>query len=102
MNQIESYTGANVCDNQDDFNVAFRKALKQNEKDDIKKAKGWIYVYLILWLVFLIWALMLAMQVSPGPNRVVHLFLALLFSPAYVVGSYLERLGGKKMAFRRR
>ena len=92
-NLIESYTGANVCDTQDDFNVAFRKALKEENKDAMKKARPWVYVYMTLWLVFFVWALLLAMQVESGPTRIFHLVLAMVFSPVYVLAYYLGALG---------
>ena len=78
-----------VCDNQDDFNMALRKALKYNEKQDMKKAKPWVAVYLVLWLIFFIWAIILAMKVAPGPERVEHLIFAMVFSPVYVLAHYL-------------
>lgn len=90
---LENYDGMNVCKNQDDFNVAFRKALKQNNKDAEKKAKPWMYVYAIVWLIFFVWALLLAMQVAPGPARIVHLVFAMIFSPVYVLAYYLGALG---------
>jgi bacteriorhodopsin len=96
MSNIESYTGKNVCDNQDDFNVAFDKALKQNNKDAMKKARPWVYVYVTLFMIFFIWALVLAMQTSPGPHRIVHLVIAMVFSPIYVLAYYLGALGEGK------
>lgn len=83
-----------VCDNQSDFNHAFRKALKHNNKENLKKARPWMYVYMVLWLIFLVWALMLAIQVPAGPERVEHLVFALVFGPAYVLAYYLGSLGG--------
>jgi len=80
---------SNVCTNQDDFNEAFRKALKYNDKENMKKAKPWVYVYVVLWVIFFIWAIMLAMQVPPGPERIEHLIFAIVFSPAYVLAYYL-------------
>lgn len=100
----EYYTGADVCDNQDDFNVAFNKAFKQNNKDAIKKAKPWICVYIIVWMIFFTWALVLAMQVAPGPNRLVHLVFAMVLSPLYVFAYYLGAMSSEKnasMAMRR-
>jgi hypothetical protein len=92
----ESYTGTNVCNTQDDFNIAFDKALKQNNKDAMKKARPWVYVYMTLWMIFFIWALVLAMQVAPGPNRLVHLVFAMVFSPVYVLAYYFGALGESK------
>ncbi len=87
-----------VCDNQDDFNKAFRKAVKYNNKKANKKAQPWMIAYLVLWAIFLVWAVMLAMKVAPGPQRVMHLTFAFLFAPAYVLATYLGMLGqGKGM-----
>lgn len=86
----ESYTGANVCDNQDDFNVAFNKALKENVKKVEKDAQPWMAVYVIVWVIFFIWAIALGMKVSPGPQRVSHLVFAMVFSPIYVIAHYLQ------------
>ena len=82
-----------VCDNQADFNMAFRKALKANEKENIKKLGGWIYVYLVLWLVFLFWAVTLALKCTrPGPERILHLSLAILLGPVYIISYYLNQM----------
>jgi len=83
-----------VCDNQSDFNQALRKAIKYNNKEDMKKARPWLYVYLVLYMIFVVWALLLAMKVPPGPERVEHLVFALVFGPAYVLAYYLGALGG--------
>jgi succinate-acetate transporter protein len=79
-----------VCDNQADFNYAFRHALKYNSEQNMKRAKPWIYVYLLLWMIFFVWAVLLAMKASTGPDRVIHLVLAVLFSPLYVLSHYLS------------
>ena len=93
-----SPTGANVCNTQDSFNVAFNKALKATAEDDMKKSKPWMYVYVVLWLTFFIWALVLAMQVAQGPNRLIHLVFAMVFSPVYVLSYYIGVLGDKSSA----
>ena len=85
-----------VCDNQDDFNMAFRKAVKYNNKENIKKSKPWMYVYLVLWLIFFLWAIILALQVPEGSDRVKHLVFAIVFSPVYVLSYYLNALMGSK------
>lgn len=80
-----------VCDNQDDFNKAFRNAIKYNQDQNWKKAKPGVYVYMALWLVFFIWAIILAMQVSDPRGRTIHLVFAIIFSPVYVLAHYLGR-----------
>lgn len=98
----ENYnSSAPVCDNQQDFNVAFRKALKHNMKEDVKKMGVWLYIYMILWLVFFVWALCIAMKVAPsGPDRTLHLVFAMVFSPIYVIAYYLGMMqSGSGMMF---
>jgi hypothetical protein len=85
----ENYTGKDVCNSQDDFNVAMNKAIKNKTKQDIKQAGGWLYVYVLVHMIFLIWALILAMQINKGPERIIHLVFAIVFSPAYVIAHYL-------------
>lgn len=86
---------SSVCDNQADFNKAFREAVK----NDMKKNKPWIYVSTVLLLIFLIWAVLLAMQVPKGSERVEHLLFAMLFSPVYVLAYYLGILGKNSAQF---
>ena len=83
---------ANVCTDQDTFNQALRKAVRHNEKEDIKKAGAWVYVYLVLWVIFFVWALTLAMKVPPGPEKVEHLVFAMVFSPIYVLSHYIANM----------
>lgn len=82
-----------VCNNQDAFNQAFRSALKYNNKENMKKARPWMYVYLVLWLLFFVWGVMLAIQVPSGPERVEHLVFAIVFGPVYVLAYYIGALG---------
>lgn len=84
-----------VCNNQDDFNQAFRKAIKYDNKETMKKAKPWAFVYMVLWFIFIVWALLLAMKVPAGPERIEHLVFAMVFGPAYVLAHYLGSMGNK-------
>jgi hypothetical protein len=81
-----------VCQNQDDFNVAFKNAIKYNSDQNMKKAKPWLIVYAVLWAVFLVWGIVLAMQITSPVERVEHLLFAIIFSPAYVLAYYLGAL----------
>ena len=95
-NMQENYDpNQNVCTNQDDFNHAVRKALKYNMKEDVKKAKPYMMTYVIIWLVMLIWALMLAMQVPVSDGRTIHLVLAITVSPVYILSYYLGMMQTK-------
>jgi hypothetical protein len=86
---------APVCQNQADFNQALRKAVQYNQDQDVKSVS---YVYIILWSVFFIWAVLLALKVKPHSERVLHLVLAMLFSPVYVLSHYLGGLNAPSSA----
>lgn len=92
--EIEKYDPAKpVCDNQGDFNVAFRKALRSNEKENMKKLGNWVYVYVLLWILFLFWAVCLALKCTKeGPERVLHVSLAILLGPVYIISYYLNQM----------
>ena len=86
-----------VCTNQDTFNKAFRSAIKYNEKIDekrerhrLRKMSGVICIYSVIHLIFLIWGIMLAFKSQPPKNRVIHMTLAIIFSPIYVLSYYLN------------
>lgn len=81
-----------VCDNQDDFNQALRQGIVFNQQQNLKKMQPYMWVYLIVFLVFFVWALMLAMKVPPGQGKVLHILFALLFSPLYVISHYLGHM----------
>jgi len=78
-----------VCDNQTDFNQALRAGIQYNNKQNINKSMPWLYVYLILYLIFFVWAIVLALRVPRGSQRTMHLTLALVFPPAYVLAYYV-------------
>jgi succinate-acetate transporter protein len=78
-----------VCNNQDTFNDAVYKALKYSKKKEDKKISRPLAVYLVIHLIFLVWAIMLAFKTSPD-NRVVHITLAIIFAPAYCLAYYMN------------
>ena len=78
-----------LCDDQDTFNHAFYKALNHARKKDDKKVAGAVCVYMIIHMIFLIWGIMLAFQ-QPKEQRVIHITLAIVFAPAYVLAYYLN------------
>jgi len=80
----------NICDSQGAFNHAFYRALKYTRKKDDKKIAGVLAVYLVIHTIFLIWGIVLAFKSQPPQNRVVHVTLAIVFAPAYVLAYYLN------------
>lgn len=81
-----------VCNNQADFNQALQAGLKYNYQEAVKKSEPWIWVYLVLYLIFFVWAIMLSLQVPSGSNRTLHVVLAAVFGPIYVLSYYLGML----------
>lgn len=77
---------------QSDYNQALRHAIKYNNKQNMKKVRSWIWVYMTIYFIFFIWALMLAMKTPMGPERTMHITLALVFAPAYVIAHYMGNL----------
>ena len=49
-------------------------------------------VYAVVHLILLFWGVMLALNSQPPENRVVHIILAILFSPLYVLSYYVNSL----------
>lgn len=83
-----------VCDNQQNFNIAFRKAIDYDIKQNMKS--DWYTVAIILYFIFTVWALILAIKNAPrGPDRTLHLVFAMVASPAYVLSYYLNSLSNQ-------
>ena len=80
----------NLCDNQRNFNHAFYEALKYTRKRDEQKISPFLTMYLIVHVIFLIWGIVLAFKSQPPENRLVHITLAIVFAPAYVLAYYLN------------
>lgn len=78
-----------LCDNQDNFNDAFYNALQNSRKKDDKKRLSGIAIYMLFHLIFLFWAIILALK-QPKDQKIAHLTLAMVFSPAYVLAYYLN------------
>ena len=81
---------SNVCNDQDEFNNAFYKALKYTNKKNNKGMANALAVYSIIHLIFSVWGVTLAFRSQPPENRIVHITLALMFAPAYVLAYYLN------------
>ena len=58
-----------------------------------KKNKNSLIITVIIYLVFLFWviALALTVQTTSQSERLIHILLACLMSPIYVIGFYLTR-----------
>lgn len=80
-----------VCDNQDDFNTAFQNALKYGVQKKENKDKPYSYVYFVLLVIFIVWAVMIALK-SNSRDKIVQLVFAIVFSPFYVISHYLSLL----------
>ena len=79
----------NVCDTQNDFNHAFHDAVKYVDRKH--EPKVWVQLVGIgIVFILVIWALILAMRVSNGPEQKLHIVLAIIFAPAYIVSYYLN------------
>lgn len=77
-----------VCDTQDDFNTAFRNAVKYTEKKD--RPKTWVLILsMSLMVLIILWALILASRV--GNNQIIHYVLSLVFAPFYIIAYFLAQ-----------
>ena len=77
-----------ICDNQDNFNQAFRKAVKYVDKKNTPKL--WVQIVAgIIMLLVIIWAVLLARKVDSS-DKVLHFLLALVFAPFYIISYYLS------------
>lgn len=74
-----------VCVNQGTFNDAFYHALNHSRKKDQRKLSGVMAFYLVVHTLCMIIGVILALTAQPPENRVVHLTLAIVFSPAYLL-----------------
>lgn len=79
-----------VCNNQEEFNKAFYNALKHANKRDAKRIAYPLALYMVIHIIFLIWGIILAFKSQPPQNRVIHITLAIVTGPAYVLAYYLN------------
>ena len=87
-----------VCSDQNPFNNAVYTALKDLDKEDMEKHKSWRTVHIIIWMVFFLWAVFLAMKVNNGPEKIEHLIFAMVFSPIYVLAYYLGMFSSERIS----
>lgn len=76
-----------VCNNQNSFNNAFHKAVKYYNKRN-QPPKWSMLILLGVMVALIVWALVLAGKV-PVDNRLLHYVLAFVFSPVYIISSYI-------------
>ena len=82
-------TTLNVCESQQLFNRAFRKAIEYNRKKDAENS--WNMVLFFIWFIFALIGLYLAHKITPpGHNRVLHVILAVITSPLYAVAAAFD------------
>jgi hypothetical protein len=80
----------NVCNDQKTFNKAVKKAIKHIDDDDDENQNKTSKLFMVLiTLFFYLWAVLLALKVSDKDHRVLHITLALLLGPLYVLSYYL-------------
>ena len=81
-----------VCQNQQTFNDAVYEAVKDYDRKEEKKMRmsGALTFYFILHFIFLFLGVMYALESAPKDHRVLHLTMAIVFSPAYVVAHWLS------------
>lgn len=80
-----------VCQNQTVFNSAVKDALKKIEDDqcNTNECKTSVVIMYIIILILYIYAIILAMQ-ADKEHRIIHLSMALLLGPLYVLAYYLN------------
>lgn len=82
----------NVCKNQQTFDKAFQNALDNYYYNEPQMPVGITIMYFLLFILFLVWALYLAMKVQISSERIIHIIFAILLSPLYVISYYLNNL----------
>jgi hypothetical protein len=62
---------------------------KENYEEDRRHRNSYSLQYLFIWILFAIWAFVLAMTLDPGPQKIQNIFLAILCPPIYIIAHYL-------------
>lgn len=82
-----------VCENQSTFNEAVSIAIDNyKEENKMKTTTGAITIYAILMFILFVWALVLAFRLKKGSERLLHLIVAMIVSPLYILSYYLNML----------
>lgn len=77
-----------VCNDQTTFNKAVKIAA-DDYLGTTKTSNTFMVVSIIIYLILLIWAVMIAMQVSSREDRTLHIFFAIMAPPAYIISHFL-------------
>ena len=83
-----------ICHSQNDFNVAFEKAVKYTNNNYNRKLSPIQILTALVYVIIIVWALLLAMSVKDPNVKVIHLVFALIFPPVYII-SYYVGIAGK-------
>lgn len=83
----------NVCKSQDIFNTAVKNALKYVNDQNAHKYRTSMIISSIVYFIFLAWAIVLALSVNTSnqAEKLLHIVLACIAPPVYVVGFYITR-----------
>jgi hypothetical protein len=84
-----------VCSDQDNFNKAFSKAADEYEKSKLPSTKEMsiaVIIYSLLYFLFLVWAIILAMRIQDREHRMLHMVFAIGASPLYVLSHYVANI----------
>lgn len=83
---------SNVCTDQQSFNTAFSKALKNYNSTELKKDRKGLTIFAIIYLALFIWAVVLALSIktTSQSEKIIHIVLACIAPPIYIVGYYIS------------
>lgn len=59
------------------------------DDDDKKSCHLYNFLMAIIYMIFLFWAIILAMKVQNNENKIIHMIFALIASPIYILSYYL-------------
>lgn len=82
-------TYLNICSDQNEFDKVFENALINREQKILSSSQ--MIIWSLVFLIFFIWAIWLAFKYTKkGESRIIHLVLAMAFSPFYILAYFLK------------
>lgn len=84
-----------VCKDQSTFNKAldsYQTVKEEEAKEELKNNNGMFLAVTVIMILLLIFAVNLALKVQDSDHRVLHVFLALLTSPLYILAYFLSQM----------